>query len=51
MWIVKGVDDVEEEIHEEAKIKLFSGGADAIDETQQLMISVSVDADHESQEA
>ena len=47
VWIVKGEDDVEAEIYKEVRIELSSEEADSADETQQLMISVSVDAEDE----
>ena len=43
----KGGDDVETGIHKEVRIELSSEDARTIDEAQQLMISVSVDADDE----
>ncbi|MBU02485.1 MAG: hypothetical protein CME55_04250 [Halieaceae bacterium] len=47
VWIVKGEDDVETEIHKEVRIELSAEDAHTIDEAQQLMISVRVDADDE----
>ena len=47
VWVVKGDDDVETEIHKEVRIELSSEDADREDETQQLMISVSIDAEDE----
>lgn len=47
VWIVKGKDEAEAEIHKEVRIELSSEEADSADETQQLMISVSVDAEDE----
>ena len=47
VWIVKGEDGVESEIHKEVHIELASEDADTADETQQLMISVRVDAEDE----
>ena len=47
VWIVKGEDEAEAEIHKEVRIELSSEEADSADETQQLMISVSVDAEDE----
>ena len=46
VWVVKD-DDVETEIHKEVRIELSSEDADREDETQQLMISVSIDAEDE----
>ena len=46
VWVVKD-DDVETEIHKEVRIELSSEDADRKDETQQLMISVSIDAEDE----
>ena len=45
VWVIKGDDPVEAEIHKEIRIELASE-EDAADE-QQLVISVSVDADDE----
>ena len=45
VWVIKGDDPVEAEIHKEIRIELASE-EDAADE-EQLMISVSVDADDE----
>ena len=47
VWIVKGEDDVETEIHKEVRRELSAEDAHTIDEAQQLMISVRVDADDE----
>jgi hypothetical protein len=47
VWVVKGDDDVETEIHKEVRIELSSEDADREDETQQMMISVSIDAEGE----
>ena len=47
VWIIKGEDDVETEIHKEVRIELSAEDAHTIDEAQQLMISVRVDADDE----
>ena len=47
VWVVKGDDDVETEIHKEVRIELSSEDADREDETQQMMISVSIDAEDE----
>ena len=47
VWIVKGEDDIETEIHKEVRIELSAEDAHTIDEAQQLMISVRVDADDE----
>ena len=47
VWIVNGEDEAEAEIHKEVRIELSSEEADSTDETQQLMISVSVDAEDE----
>ena len=47
VWIVKGEDGVESEIHKEVNIELSSEDAGTADETQQLMISVRVDAEDE----
>ena len=46
VWVVKGGDD-ETEIHKEVRIELSSEDADREDETQQMMISVSIDAEAE----
>ena len=46
VWVVKD-DDVETEIRKEVRIELSSEDADREDETQQLMISVSIDAEDE----
>ncbi|NDH40073.1 MAG: hypothetical protein EBY45_06580 [Gammaproteobacteria bacterium] len=47
VWVVKGDDDAQTEIHKEMRIELSSEDADSADETQQLMISVSIDAEDE----
>ena len=47
VWIVKGEDDVQTEIRKEVRIELSSEDADREDETQQMMISVSIDAEGE----
>ena len=47
VWIVKGEDDVETEIRKEVRIELSTDDAQSMDDAQQLMISVSVDADDE----
>jgi hypothetical protein len=47
VWVVKGDDDAQTEIHKEMRIELSSEDTDSADETQQLMISVSIDAEDE----
>lgn len=47
VWVVKGDDDAQMEIHKEMRIELSSEDTDSADETQQLMISVSIDAEDE----
>ena len=46
VWVIKGDDPFEAEIHKEIRMDLASE-KDATDETQQLMISVSIDAEDE----
>jgi anthranilate phosphoribosyltransferase len=45
VWVIKGDDPVEAEIHKEIRIELASD--DTASDKEQLMISVSVDADDE----
>ena len=47
VWVIKGDDPVEAEIHKEIRVELSSEDAGTADETQQLMVSVSVDAEDE----
>lgn len=47
VWVVKGDDDAQMEIHKEMRIELSSEDTDSADETQQLMISVSINAEDE----
>ncbi len=46
VWVIKGDDPFEAEIHKKIRMDLASE-TDATDETQQLMISVSIDAEDE----
>ena len=45
VWVIRGDDPVEAEIHKEIRIELASDDTDA--DEKQLMISVSIDADDE----